>query len=112
MKKTSSQFPKSIILALLLGGACLNLASAAPESFIYAPGEIHHYASNGGASTITVEVPHHYSFRDGQYVWVPSYKAEAPLPQDKYAAAYWVTRTTTASGHWARQAKGDNPNAR
>ncbi len=108
MKKTSSQLPKSIILALLFGGTCLNFALAAPESYIYAPYEIHHYPANRGASTVTVEVPHHYSFRNGQYVWVPSYKTEAPLPQDKYAAASWVSGSSSSSGHWATELKGGN----
>ncbi len=72
------------------------------ESEVYAQSTIHHYASNGGASTVTVFVPSHYSFKTGQYVMVPSYYAEAPLPHDKYFAAYWVSTTTSESGHWAK----------
>jgi hypothetical protein len=103
MKNTTSKFSKSLLLSLLLSGTCLTFASAAPESYIYSPGEIHHYASNGGASTVTVEIPEHFSFQNGKYVSVPNHKAEAPLPHDKYAAAYWVTGSTVTAGHWATE---------
>jgi hypothetical protein len=100
MTKTYSQLPQRIALALLLSGAGFGFASAAPESQVYNTHEIHHYGANGGASTVTVGVPHHYSFRNGQWVWIPTYQAEAPLPKDTYSAAYWIPRSNSTAGHW------------
>jgi len=101
MKKTNSTFPKFAGLVVLFACGGIGCALARPESEIYSPAQIHHYASNKGASTVTVEVPSHYSYKTGHYVMVPKYSAEAPLPRDRYSAAYWIPYSSTEAGHWA-----------
>lgn len=103
MKNKTNRLPSSVLLALLLSWAGLNIVSAGTESHIYAPGQIHHYSSNAGASTVSVEIAHHYRFENGKYVWIPSHLAEAPLPKDKWAAAVWVSPSATVPAHWLIQ---------
>jgi hypothetical protein len=87
------------LLSCFLAGCASHDTANTRESEIYAPSQIHHHP-NGERSTVSVEVPEHNSFRNGKYVPVPAYTAEAPLPHGKYRAAYWVPRTTTKPGHW------------
>ena len=106
MKKTYSQLTKRTALSFLLSGVGLILASAAPESQVYSPGEIHHYAANGGDATVTTRVPSHYRFQNGKYVWIPTYEAEAPLPKGPYTSAIWISPSSSAPGHWSARSAG------
>jgi len=102
MNTISNKLRALTSLTMLLAFAGASYAGTKSESEIYAPSAIHHYASNGGAPTVTVLVPHHMSFESGKYVSVEGYSAEAPLPHDKYCAAYWIPTSGLELGHWAK----------
>jgi hypothetical protein len=65
--------------------------------------------STAGSSTTTVRVAHHYEYRNGQYVWIPTYYGQAPNSKSPYTRPHWVSpgnvrgQTGTQSGHWSTQ---------
>ncbi len=101
----------SKLFILLSTGFCLSLSNGlsrpanetASESKIYPPEQIHHYPSNGGAPTVTVDVPEHNNFEHGRYVQIARYSAEAPLPANKDAAVWWISSMGDRPGRWSSQ---------
>jgi len=65
--------------------------------------------STPGSSTTTVRVAHHYEFRNGQYVWIPTYYGQAPNSKSPFTRPHWMSpgyvrgQTGYQAGHWSTQ---------
>jgi hypothetical protein len=66
--------------------------------------------STPGSSTTTVRVAHHYEFRNGQYVWVPTYYGQAPNSKSPFTRPHWMSPGYVrgqagyrSEGHWSTQ---------
>jgi len=65
--------------------------------------------STPGSSTTRVRVAHHYEYRNGAYVWIPTYYGQALNSKDPFARPYWIApgyvshMSGSYQGHWSSE---------